>query len=48
MSNVRERILTIWERPQRAGLATLTQDGKPCYIEYVSPGVHEPEGGKAP
>jgi len=34
MPDVRERILKVLERPQLAGLATITQDGKP-WVRYV-------------
>ena len=34
MSDVRERILKILRQPQLAGLATITQDGKP-WVRYV-------------
>jgi general stress protein 26 len=34
MSDLKERILTILQRPQLAGLATITPDGKP-WVRYV-------------
>ena len=34
MSDLKERILKILQQPQLAGLATITQDGKP-WVRYV-------------